>query len=326
MNLLPFNRLSVRIIFFAVVLFTVTIGAYVTLFVRAELRQEREEIVSNGLVFSELSARVLFQDYLTASARGFPTFEELASEQLAKNEDVVRVMMVAVNGKIIFDSRDFGGGASTGRTGAGQDRFVDNQTVLARLANPKLNHEEVAVDGEEMVEIVVPIAEAGGGHLFAMRYWLSFGSLKARTILIYRDSLITFIPLFLLTIAAGVVLAISITRPIVRLSQATEKIRKGELKVQVPVISRDEIGNLTETFNLTVVALDEAQGKLREYSKNLEDTVAARTVELKDKVDELSRINRLMVDRELKMVELKKLISELEKKSGALHVGENTLT
>jgi methyl-accepting chemotaxis protein len=56
--------------------------------------------------------------------------------------------------------------------------------------------------------------------------------------------------------------------------------------------------------------------ELEKLKNGLEETVAQRTVDLNQKVTEVEKINKFMVDRELKMVELKKRISELEEKAG----------
>lgn len=52
--------------------------------------------------------------------------------------------------------------------------------------------------------------------------------------------------------------------------------------------------------------------KLANYTKNLEKGVAEKTSELKARIDELSKLNKLMVGRELKMAELKEEIKELK--------------
>lgn len=54
--------------------------------------------------------------------------------------------------------------------------------------------------------------------------------------------------------------------------------------------------------------------ELEKLKNNLEDAVAQRTSSLNMKMDELERMNKFMVDREIKMVELKKKIDEYEKK------------
>ncbi len=53
--------------------------------------------------------------------------------------------------------------------------------------------------------------------------------------------------------------------------------------------------------------------KLAEHAKNLEVLVAKRTAELEERVKELERVNKIMVGRELKMIELKKQIEQLKK-------------
>jgi chemotaxis protein methyltransferase CheR len=55
------------------------------------------------------------------------------------------------------------------------------------------------------------------------------------------------------------------------------------------------------------------EDQLRAYTKRLTVEVAKRTAELEIRVRELERMNKTMVDRELKMVELKKEIEYLKK-------------
>ena len=51
--------------------------------------------------------------------------------------------------------------------------------------------------------------------------------------------------------------------------------------------------------------LRRSEAKLAEYAKGLETMVADRTKELEEKVDDLEKLNKFMVGRELKMIELK---------------------
>lgn len=56
------------------------------------------------------------------------------------------------------------------------------------------------------------------------------------------------------------------------------------------------------------------ENKLAQFSKDLEAKVGKRTSELKSRVEELEKLNKSMVGRELKMVELKKEIVNLKKR------------
>ncbi|MEO8637335.1 MAG: PAS domain-containing protein [Candidatus Taylorbacteria bacterium] len=68
------------------------------------------------------------------------------------------------------------------------------------------------------------------------------------------------------------------------------------------------IEDITEKFQL--------EKKVAEYTKDLEVKVAERTAELATRLQELEKLNKSMVGRELKMVELKKENADLKKKAG----------
>ena len=55
------------------------------------------------------------------------------------------------------------------------------------------------------------------------------------------------------------------------------------------------------------------EDKMKAYTKELTLEVAKRTAELEVRVNELEKINKAMIDREVKMVELKAEIEKLKK-------------
>ncbi|MEW6673735.1 MAG: PAS domain S-box protein [Thermodesulfobacteriota bacterium] len=56
--------------------------------------------------------------------------------------------------------------------------------------------------------------------------------------------------------------------------------------------------------------------ELKKYREKLEELVKERTAQIEEKITEIEQMNRLFVDRELKMVELKEKIKELEARNG----------
>ena len=75
-----------------------------------------------------------------------------------------------------------------------------------------------------------------------------------------------------------------------------------------------------DAVQLIILAIEDVterkglEKKLAEYTKGLEVEVAKRTAELSDKIKDLDALNKTMVGRELKMVELKKEIEDLKNK------------
>jgi HAMP domain-containing protein len=114
----------------------------------------------------------------------------------------------------------------------------------------------------------------------------------------------------------GMFLSRTITDPLLKLRNATIEIGKGKLETQIIVKTNDEIGDLAGAFNLMSQELNKSDTQLKEYSKNLENQVEKRTSDLNSKLNELKTFQKLTVDRELKMIELKKKIKELEKEQG----------
>lgn len=76
-----------------------------------------------------------------------------------------------------------------------------------------------------------------------------------------------------------------------------------------------------DTAHMIVLAMEditvrkELEIKLAEYTTGLEDKVEERTKEIADKVRDLESLNKVMVGRELKMIELKKEIEDLKNKA-----------
>jgi sensor domain CHASE-containing protein len=97
---------------------------------------------------------------------------------------------------------------------------------------------------------------------------------------------------------------------LVTIGKEVEKISKTEnLSFRIKEGKKDEVGNLAVVINQMLDTV--------ESSKKIEKDVLMKMQniegELRDRLVETERMNKLMVDRELKMVELKKEIDELKK-------------
>lgn len=120
--------------------------------------------------------------------------------------------------------------------------------------------------------------------------------------------------LFVLAIILGYFLEKRVSKPIIKLRDAAAEISKGNLDKKIDIKTKDEIEELATAFNQMTVDIKKSRQKLKEYSKELEKKVEARTKELNQKNEALERFNKMTVGRELRMIELKKRIKKLEEK------------
>lgn len=74
---------------------------------------------------------------------------------------------------------------------------------------------------------------------------------------------------FLLTVLGANLLARRITRPIRNLVEGTRRISRGDFSYRIPVISRDEIGDLTRSFNQMAEELLRAREQMEEANRRL---------------------------------------------------------
>jgi PAS domain S-box-containing protein len=79
----------------------------------------------------------------------------------------------------------------------------------------------------------------------------------------------------------------TISKPIVKLSNASLEIGKGNLDVKVEVTSNDEIGKLSGSFNQMATNLKAYEEKILAHSSELEIRVAEQTSELKNVIEQL---------------------------------------
>ncbi|MBN2422663.1 HAMP domain-containing protein [Candidatus Woesearchaeota archaeon] len=104
-----------------------------------------------------------------------------------------------------------------------------------------------------------------------------------------------------------------ISSPLIKLSEIAEAISKGNLELKVGdnllKESNNEIGSLSLSFNTLI---NRVKNEINQQ-KDINKSILKISRELESKNEELKKFNRLAVGRELKMIELKKRIKELEK-------------
>ncbi len=103
------------------------------------------------------------------------------------------------------------------------------------------------------------------------------------------------------------------SKPLIKLINIINEISKGNLDVKIDLPRKHELSHLSEAVKLMISELKASKRIREQYQHELKNKVAKRTDELNSKIQELESYNKLSVGRELKMIELKKKIKELEK-------------
>jgi putative nucleotidyltransferase with HDIG domain len=91
-----------------------------------------------------------------------------------------------------------------------------------------------------------------------------------------------FIGVFILTLLSGIFVTRGITRPLANLVRATREVGAGNLQYQAPVISADEVGALTESFNDMTRTLFQQQLERDLQTEATVQTLAA-TIDARDR-------------------------------------------
>lgn len=327
------NSLIFKIIFFGVILVFISLLTFSSIFLVNQHKKLSEQILEKGIIFSEFSAKSIYDDYVKfysqSSQQGFSIFKERMENKLNRNEDVVDLSLVARNGVIGFNIKELETGYHTGSI-----RNISDPETLEMLKGKEISYREIEHNGDKAVEIIMPIEVLSGQPDYYVQYIVSFESFQKEMLAIYRDIGISFVLVFIFLTLISIIFYSNITKPLKELSNLTKKIREGDLstKIETNGYGKDEFGSLAEDFNVMVKELKKSQEEgvqeqrkveenlkqelikkeaEREELNRIKNEMEKRLSELEIRNKELEKTNKFMVDRELKMIELKK---ELDKK------------
>jgi adenylate cyclase len=199
-------------------------------------------------------------EHLAASARtALLTRDELALalivRDVARDTDVAYVVVTDRSGRIVAHS-------DLGRVGRPFER-----PESARAADGGLVVQPVALAGQDdVLEFSTPLdfrrIRVGTAYVGFNRAGIRSAVSDARR----RATLIT-LAMLAVGMVGAVALSTMLSRPIVRLMQATRAVAAGDFAVSVPVTSNDEVGSLTRAFNEMAHSLREKEMIKRAFSR-----------------------------------------------------------
>ena len=134
--------------------------------------------------------------------------------------------------------------------------LVEKNVVPGHATRPQVQQVAYAdprTGGErDVVDIGMPVR---GGKLGTVRVGMDKAVVSATALQAGNFLLLVFGGIAAAALLAGVIFAQRITRPVNALMAGAERVGRGDLSQLVPVTSRDEIGQMTLTFNESIVRL-----------------------------------------------------------------------
>ena len=307
--MIKLNSLKIKVILPILFILILVFVSSSLVIIDREYRAAKDTMIENSESYCSLSVSSFIEYYQNyKSGIGFYNFGRLIGNLMSLNPDVIRIQIVDVNGKILFNSDEIELGQYDEQS-LGERFLEDNATINragAFAASTTVN------ESGNCVDIMQPYFDEWDRHDYSVRYFFSLTNLEQSTDEMYST----------LFIYAGVFILISfllifflfnrfITYPISNLMKGVKTMRDRNLGSIINVLSDDELGQLTNAFNKMSMDLKESQDSLKDYSENLEKLVTKRTEQLEDKTANLEKINK-----DLKKVrkELDALNKNLEKR------------
>lgn len=257
---------------------------------------ERSARTYASLISEPLTERVGF-----FGSSGKSLLDQQVAQLQELNNDVERLEIVNVNGKVIFRAESnhvilFGEGI--------EPPVVTDWEVLRAISGLEATAMEVTeADGSVAYRVVAPVVGQWGEHIYSLVGTFSYANVDRQL----RSSL--WLSALILAVGLGltqwvsVTLAGGITRDVDTLRAGVTRIQEGRLEERVSIDSRDEIEELADAFNLMADELVATIRQLREANRELEtldqtkaDLVANVSHELKTPLTALRGYLELMAE------------------------------
>ena len=285
-----FISLKIKIVLPVLLILIVVFLASSFIMIDREYKNEKNTLIDNSESYSTLSVGSYinyFNDY--QKGIGFLKFSQIIDNLMKLNNDITRIQIVDVNGKIFFDSNEIKEGQYNEDI-YGERYLLDNESISRAGASTSST---IVNENENYIDIIQPYFDEWDRHDYSVRYTFSLSNLDDLKQEMYSTLLINAVVFIVISFFLIFILFNRlVTSPIGSLIKGVRSMAEGQLGDKVKVGSNDELGELADAFNKMSAELKKSQEELKEYSENLEKLVTKRTEELEDKTDYLEKINK----------------------------------
>jgi nitrate/nitrite-specific signal transduction histidine kinase len=289
----------------------------------------QNEVTLQAKSFANFATNQIINNYQLYFSSGYLKFREQMIKTLELNPNITRIQIIDLNGNILVDS-DAVKEANLWQEYHQKDNKISD-VILQNLNQPKPYYVFDPKDKNRILEIYQPFVDEWGKYNFVVKYSISYQNVsRAIQALIKKIAIFSSIGFIVTILALSLNVKKIIVNPLVEFKQGINQIIKGNFNKKIILKTNDEIEELANTFNQMIEKIVQYQEEikeskdileikvrartreLQELAENLELEVQERTKDLKEKINELEKFHKLAIGRELKMIELKKKIKELE--------------
>jgi len=221
------------------------------------------------MLFAALTRQPVCVGYESYYASGFYKFRELMRDYLRLEQNVERIVIISVNGKILFDSAELDSARSQRGPSSPALWITDAERLEAiKRLEPTLLR-GVDGSGNETLEIIAPYIEDWGRHRLSVAYHLSYEKLRPKIARLIYTTLGLTVFSMLISVLVALALASRITRPLEELTTGSQYLAEGHFDRRFSIRSNDEIQILADSFNHMTERLKENVEQLEESNKKL---------------------------------------------------------
>jgi methyl-accepting chemotaxis protein len=291
-----------------------TMAAVALFLVTYRSREIQQDLISKDGIISEKIVPGLMEDLGNYYTYQFTDFAAKVQTTTKTYPDLLHFSIINTGGEILFDTSE----VTSGKYAAPDTRIITNPDILKLITSGSSRQDFSVLNHQKTIRIFTPYVDNYGSYRAMLVFDYSLSQIDTSVTQLILSLLIIFIAAVLVSTGLTAIFVSHILSPITDLTKAVREISSGKLDRQVQVKSRDEIGQLAEVFNHMVT-------ELHAYYSNLEGKVTERTQELdtakkavEEKLQEVQQLNQYMTGRELKMIELKNQIADLQTQLSAL--------
>jgi len=278
-----------------------------SVFTALVVQHQRDELLDAAKDHLSQVSEIVTRSTRYAMLQNQPDYVSRIIQDIARQEKMVKVRIVAKDGKIIQSSNAGEVGQIVDRNADGcihchlgekpldQVDKSDRTWIYTDPAGKRLlGSMEVIRNDATCASASCHVHDKAQSVLGVLDIAYSLGDID-QTLRINSMAMAVFSLNFIVICALLVSLLVArlVYRPLADLEEGARRLASGDLEHAIPVRSGDEFGHVAASFNTMVAALQKSQEELQQWANRLEQKVEERTKELRIAEAETARSEKL---------------------------------